>query len=373
MSLDHRALESMCEQRHQVHHSNTGDMASLTDLPEDILYLIAIYFSHDLATLCVLSVVTSTFRHATRGLLLKHNKDLSPEKKLILLPYATRNQELGALLTSWYLNLDDHDAGGAHAIPELKTVLALPALEELVLERSNQFYKFLGGTPGMGRIVNHYRQLREGRPVERDFECAFLDNAEYDFNNVRTVHLKHEFSTTEILRFMVLPGVREVKATALGIMRAYRLPQELADTTSNVTCLALGGGWTWSMEPETLHSILAIFPNLRELKCQVPVSAILTGPSGGTTVTRPVSPAGLSHALQPVRATLRKLELLNWRHKVPYDGTHMNLLNFAVLQELEIASSCLMPDGPPCVERNGVCGLLPPRLRHLKVLSPYPV
>jgi hypothetical protein len=362
MSLDHPALESMREQRHQVHHSNTGDMASLTDLPEDILYLIAIYFSHDLATLCVLSVVTSTFRHATRGLLLKHTKDLSPEKKLILLPYATKNRELGALLTSWYFNLDDHDAGGAHAIPDLKTVLALPTLEELVFERSNIFYRI------RGNLITRCQQIQEGRPVERDFECAFLDDAEYDFNHVRTAHLKHEFSTTEILRFMLLPGVREVRATALSIMRAPRLPQELANTTSNVTCLDLRGEWVWSMEPATLHAILSVCPNLRELKCQIPVSATLEGPGfRGSKITRPVSPAALSHALQRVRNTLRRLELLNWRHKVPYDGTHMDFSDFAVLEQLEVASSCVMPDGPPCVERNGVGGLLPVGLRCLKV------
>jgi hypothetical protein len=52
------------------------------------------------------------------------------------------------------------------------------------------------------------------------------------------MHLKGEFSTTEMMRYLLIPGVRVLKATDLNVVKKYDLT---ITTHSNVTHLKLLG------------------------------------------------------------------------------------------------------------------------------------
>jgi hypothetical protein len=90
----------------------------------------------------------------------------------------------------------------------------------------------------MDAIKHRMRHLHKGRPQERDSELGLLDCAEHEMGNIREMHLKGEFSTTEMMRYLLIPGVRVLKATDLNVVKKYDLT---ITTHSNVTHLKLLG------------------------------------------------------------------------------------------------------------------------------------
>jgi hypothetical protein len=256
----------------------------------------------------------------------------------------------------------------------LKQALAFPKIEELwftwfdKIDRSGVFKVKVG---------RRSRQLEDGRPAERDYECGFLDS--YDLSGIQTIRLRGDFTTTEVIRFMLAPSVRILHCEGLNIMNQPGLVTEVSHKVLALTNLNLLGGGRWRIEPDTLHQILIHCPSLRMLRCQVPMDARVDNfdfDRASSRVLRPVSPKNFTAALDPVRQTLQKLSLLNGRHSVPYDGSCLNLSRFGALTDLEITSCCLMPPGPPCQERDRLHRLLPSNLQHLKVccdewIAPY--
>lgn len=194
-----------------------------------------------------------------------------------------------ALVTSWLIDFDHHDADGP--LPGLNEVLTYPNLRSLTYRRSDEFYREKG-VPGMQQIMLRLKQLRDGRPAHMQFELRFLDSKDLDFRNIHTVHLVADFTTTELLRIMFLPRVRVVKATWLDIMQPPNLSPEFATATSNITHLEIHGGTLWRIHPSTIHAVLSHCPHLRILRLRVPMLSILCGAMEiWSEVHEPVSPA----------------------------------------------------------------------------------
>lgn len=182
------------------------------------------------------------------------------------------------------------------------------------------------------------------------------------------IHLHADFTTTEVIRFMLIPNLQTFYCEGLNIMKPPRLPPAFTSANSSLTSLDLLGGTLWCIEPRTLRAMLSHCPSLRVLRCQIPMIAHLDSCQEQTScVERPVSPRELITVLEPVRHTLQDVSLLNRRHTVPYDGSCMDFSGFAALRKLEITSCCLMPPGAPCEERDGLYKLLPRSLERLKV------
>jgi hypothetical protein len=191
----------------------------------------------------------------------------------------------------------------------------------------------------LGGYVNNMKhalqKFRNGRSVEHDFACRFLDN--YSLESIRRIRLELDFTTTELIRFMLLPNVTSLSATRLDIMKAPLLSADFAYKTSALTSLDILGGSLWRMDPSTLRTILSFCPHLRSLRCQIAMQTLHDSHTDLTSsVTRPVIPGDLTAVFRPVRDTLQELSLINLRHRVPYDGSHIDLSHFSALVELGI-------------------------------------
>jgi len=340
-------------------------MTSSTKLSEDLVYYIALEFEYDLKTLCALSLVCRVFYRATRALVFRHIGRLSTEKEDLLETSLAETPDLVSYIHSYYVRFDD----GKLNQTRLKSLLASPSIRELTFsrydapKRTEDFIRDLG---------TRAARLAHGRSDEQDFECRFLDDC--CFERVHTVRLQHDFTTTELVRFMLLEGVNVLSATDLSIMKELRLPNAFASKKSMLTSLDILGGSLWRMEPTTLSSILSCCSTLRSLRCQVPMDTHSTSSAQQSSrVNTPVSPRDLTKVFKLVHATLKKLSLLNLRHRVPYDGSHLDLSEFASLTDLEITSCCLLPPGAPCDERNSLYKLLPASLQRLNVSVTRPV
>jgi hypothetical protein len=181
-----------------------------------------------------------------------------------------------------------------------------------------------------------------------DFQCNFLNN--HQFAKIHIIALTGNFTTPEIMRFMLLPNATALQIEYVALLRAPRLASSYTTLTSKLTSLSLVGGDNWNAAPEVIGKILLICPRLQELHCQV--SKITMSQNGRalglSSVSAPASPVAFDLVFLPLRTTLRKLSLLQIRHHVPCDGTHMDLSGFRNLIELETTSCCLLPSGPPC-------------------------
>ncbi|KAH7068683.1 hypothetical protein FB567DRAFT_585103 [Paraphoma chrysanthemicola] len=338
-------------------------MTSISELSEDLIYYISLYFERDIYALHSLNLVSRKFHHATRALLFRHINCISAEPEALLSRSLHEVPELKTHIRSYFLCLNE----GTLNHGRLREVLNYPHIEELSFTR---FDKLRGGTGGFMDVLRPIMlRLREGRDSQRDFECAFLDD--YALKQIRKVNLTGDFTTTELIRFVLLPNVTRMSATYLNIMKEPRLPIQYAHVKSTLTSLDILGGSLWRISASTMRTILSFCPHLRSLRCQVPMQTLLNSHTEQTcSVTEPVSPGELTEVFYPIRKTLQKLSLLNLRHRVPYDGSCMDLSCFSALEDLEFTSCCLLPPGPPCPKRDAISCLLPKSLRRLKLEFP---
>lgn len=211
-------------------------MKLLHELLDEVLYHISSNFEHDLNPLSSLCLVCHTNHRSTRSLLFRHIQELSPERSNLLQRSLLENTELQALIASWYFSFYNN----GFSEDEVKIALSLPNVRTLMFKRQDKCTITASST--MDQISYRVRYLILGRPAEWDFERHFLDNTNLGFSNIRTINLEQDFTTTELLRFMLLPSVRVVKATYLDIMKPHDLPATWANEKSNITKLILDGG-----------------------------------------------------------------------------------------------------------------------------------
>jgi hypothetical protein len=323
-------------------YEQTHTMAAMAGLPQDHLYDVRLYFEHDPTTLCGLSQVCRAIHLATPGLMYRHIGYLTAEQHILLQRSLQYRPIFKAHIQSWHnslnhRNLDSH---------RLKTALAFPNITSLSFSR---FDTPTGWGHDFHKRIQAIRKYIEGRFVEQDFECDFLLDscAEFAFEGIRIIDLDLNFSSTELICFMMLPNVRVLTATCLNVMRAPVVLDGWTTQRSRIMKFSLWGNVLWSMEPSTLHSILSFCPTLHDLRCQVPMttrSVSMSLDDLSADVERPVSPREIQVALHPVCQTLEKLLLLSARHSVPYDGSYVNFLGFAksVEQRLRLFAYCLL-------------------------------
>ncbi|KAH7083412.1 hypothetical protein BKA63DRAFT_152731 [Paraphoma chrysanthemicola] len=337
-------------------------MYAITILSEDLLYCIAELLEHDRPTLYALCLVSRRFCCAAQGLLFRHAGNVDHKKAHLVSRSLSEQPDLSRHVHSFRIALDE----GQLDEENLKHVLAFPHIRALTFRRVDA-PKHISAR-GMEAIKVRLEQLRRIREVERDFECGFLDR--YTLKSIRTIHLQANFTSLEILRFMLIPGLQNLCAEYIGILWEPHIRTTPA-TKSSLTKLSLLGSSGWQCSPRTLQILLSFCSSLKHLCCRIPMDTSVPGLDFGTpTVSCPVRPWQFTSTFKHVHNTLTTLSLLNMRHTVLYDGSVMDLSGFKVLRELEITSCCIMPAGPPGEERNSLAGRLPVTLRRLKLEFP---
>ncbi|OAL53632.1 hypothetical protein IQ07DRAFT_640680 [Pyrenochaeta sp. DS3sAY3a] len=338
-------------------------MKTLAELPEDLLYAVAEALKRDRSALVALTRSCRSLHRATRSVLYRHIDKVSRDQLKQLNRTFSADPSLKAYVQSYSLYLEY----GEVLDDGLETLVEFPNLRELIFDSSHKVH-----VPAHLSPMNRIGQMRRGRPEGQDFLCRFLDTC--SFPGIQSIVLSGNFTSTEIMRFMLLPSVRALRAGGLGSLHAPLLPESGTAETCKLSMLSLTGDGLWSVEPSTMRSISQTCPMLQEFLCQIPVTASQTPPQGMrlSQVIRAVSPTILDWVFAPLHSTLRRLSLLQLRHNVPYDGTFMNLSMFEQLADLEITSCCLLPPGPPCNKRDMLYQLLPASLVQLKV-SNFPL
>jgi hypothetical protein len=149
-------------------------------------------------------------------------------------------------------------------------------------------------------------RMRCQRLDGHDFQCDFLDNHQLDV--IYIITLSGNFTTTEIMRFMLLPNAKALEIEDVALLRAPRLASPYTTLTLKLTSLSLVGGENWNAAPGVISKILSICPRLQELHCQVPI--VTTSQNGRTvrwlSVSKSASPVAFDLVFLPFRTTLRK-------------------------------------------------------------------
>ncbi|KAH7068681.1 hypothetical protein FB567DRAFT_540970 [Paraphoma chrysanthemicola] len=338
-------------------------MPSITTLSDDLLYYIAELLEHDRPTLYALCLVSRRFCCAAQGLLFRHAGDVDHKKFHLVSRSLSEKPDLSRHVHSFRIALDE----GQLDEENLKHVLAFPNIRALTFRRVDTPKRI--NARGMEALKERFLLLRQGREVERDFECGFLDM--YALKGIRTIQLQVDFTSSEILRFMLVPGLQSLCAEYIGILWEPHIHTIPTQTKSSLTKLSILGGGVWQCSPSTLQCLLSFCSSLKHLRCKIPMyTSIDPMEPQKSSVSCSVRPWQLTNTFKHVHNTLVTLSLLNMRHSVPYDGSVMDLSEFKVLRDLEITSCCIMPPGPPCAERNSLAGRLPATLRRLKLEFP---
>jgi hypothetical protein len=336
-------------------------MTAIAKLPEDVLYLITLYFERDREFLCTLCRVNRAFLRAARGLVFRHISDRLAtieqyqEKERLLERSFDADPSLRLMVHSAHVDIED----GVIMKDGLNKALAFANLRELSIDRQDKPKNlFQAAAKSSGACL---------RAVGKDFDCGFLDH--YLFSRLRTITVSSDFTSTEVLRFMLLPNVGTFKGQHLFLHTEPLLPPQCLSMKSQITSLTLTGGDFWYMTTRTMQAILARGSMLMRLRCQIPMVTRSNGSPYKSRTDQAVSPRELDDAFAPVRDTLKELSLLQMLHDVAYDGSHMNFSSFVKLTALEITSCCLLGTGAPHAGRSILYSLLPPSLRRLKVMK----
>jgi hypothetical protein len=84
-------------------------------------------------------------------------------------------------------------------------------------------------------------------------------------------------------------------------------------------------------------------------------------------VSSPLSPSGISWALESLNDSLEKLEPINLGCEWPsHDGSRMDLSQMKALRSLSCPSACFFGPGGAFEQRSGLFKLLPSALEELK-------
>jgi hypothetical protein len=195
----------------------------------------------------------------------------------------------------------------------LERALRFPNLRKLI------FHKF---SPPLN-VFDAARKFQQGRRLEDDFECEFLNTFSTP-PSVRSLDCIGEFTTTEVLRFMLLPNLAAFAAKELPRITHPHLPAPFQGMTKNLISLDISGRSTWE-----IHHFDASDVNFQCKQCRMTQSS---------RVEIPVSPEEVRDALEPVRETLEELCVLPMRYHALGDGSHMDLTGFHALRYLQICS-----------------------------------
>ncbi|KAH7090633.1 hypothetical protein FB567DRAFT_577861 [Paraphoma chrysanthemicola] len=336
-------------------------MRTLAELPEDILYLVAETLERDRCSLFALARSCRSLHLAARPFIFRHTGELSRAQTQLLNRSLADDTSLKSYLHSYPVHIEY----GEIFDNGLETSLELSNLRKFIFICSYKM-KLPDNMSPMALTIATSR----GRGPDQDFQCDFLDT--YPFGQLRTIFLVGGFTSTEIMRFILLPSLNTVVAQKLALLRDPLLPSDFSPRKSNLTSLSLTGDGFWSIRPQALQTLLSACPSLQDLQCQIPVSALPYHPYDLrlSQVRDAVAPEAFNVTFASLRKSLRRLSFLQLRHNVPYDGTHMDLSQFENLVDLEITSCCLLPVGAPCTERNRLYKLLPISLERLMLDFP---
>ncbi|KAF2794116.1 hypothetical protein K505DRAFT_361379 [Melanomma pulvis-pyrius CBS 109.77] len=296
-------------------------MALHANIPDDVLYITFSYLEHDLQSLCFLAKVCRRFNQITRKMIFGHIGVASVEKQPLLLRSLDEDPELRSSVHSCAPGRIDRE--GTIKNDSLQKALGFPNLRTLTLVKEHETKNFVEA------LKYHSRRGKS----DEDFHCHFLDS--HSFLGLRSIQLGQRglcnFTTTEILRLILVPGVKEMVADCLDDLKEPRLPGPFRTMKSTLTSLDLRGRTHYIAE----HPIILPFASSSSL------------PNSDGHITRG-----------------------RWIFTLPYDGSSMDLSDFPVLEELHITSCCLLPLGKPSAERDELYKLLPARLRRLRLDFP---
>ncbi|KAF2123124.1 hypothetical protein BDV96DRAFT_639671 [Lophiotrema nucula] len=349
-------------------------MSSILSLSDDVLYTIVSNFERDLTSLRTVAQVCQRFHAASRSLIFRHIPDLKWAERQLLRRSLAETPKLQQYVHSWLPVSLHHD--GTITDNQLEEALAFPNLRHLAIQRTKGLPErkkeefWVLGTSGF---------FRKGRDEMDDFHCYFLDGGAEGWNNIRSACLDSAgsfyFSSTEIVRFMLLPSIKSLKVSGLAQLRAPHLPPELSNAKSGLEELQLRGRMPWSCETTVVHELLLPCSGLKRLVLQLPMVTICYTTPGIVMYTvcdvlKPVAPANLEAMLEPVRESLQELTLLEQNNDATYDGSVMDFSSFTELLHLEVPAPCVLGHGTSLDGRESLYEKLPSSLQSLHLEFP---
>ncbi|KAF2877141.1 hypothetical protein BDV95DRAFT_139342 [Massariosphaeria phaeospora] len=322
-------------------------MTGLSQLPHDILYIVCSELERDLLSLCCLARVCRSFNQAARKLVFRHVGGVRQEKQHLLTRSFAEDPDLRSSVKSC----------------RSFCVKYRGKIFDYGTEKALDFEKF----PNLREITVQMTSFPvdiSKRPVTWNFECDIFDTC--SFAGVHTINLTGPsiavLDPTDMVRFMSLPDVRNIVAAGCDDWVSPLLQPAFIEVKTALTSLDIRGRRDtvfWSVAPTSLWHILSCCPRLEHLRCHTP-----------SYFAHLKSETGLHTMLEPIRESLKSLELFQDYQPRPTtsgEGVLMNFSWFPTLVELHIPSRYLFLSRNSFDRSEGLHKMLPRCLRRLRV------
>jgi len=220
----------------------------------------------------------------------------------------------------------------------------------------------------MNRLLRRLPQLRsltlQACWDNRPWTHQYLKKNPMEFLTVVDLNIQH-LTMDDVVKYIFLKRLEHMSISWINKPTIPRLPNTVSYGDSNVSSLKLGLGV--HLPEDVLHEILKYPRSLKTLVTNLPGR---DGPNNyfrpALPMTTPLSPAGVTRALEPTMISLTRLTVLNENCEWPsHDCSRTDLRSFIALKKLQIASRCYFLAGSST--RDGIVHLLPASLEDLEV------
>ena len=169
----------------------------------------------------------------------------------------------------------------------------------------------------------------------------------------------------DMVKYMFLKSLRSLSISWINKPEVPKLPNSFSYGDSNISSMELGS--RFHLPEDVLHEILKYPRSLKTLVTNLPGQDVLNDyPTPSSVVTTPLSPAGVARALEPTKASLMELTLVDLDCDWPgHDDSRTDLRSFIALKKLRIASRCYFLPGNST--RDGIVDFLPASVEELEV------
>ncbi|MCJ1318340.1 hypothetical protein MMC15_003668 [Xylographa vitiligo] len=308
-------------------------MPTLTTLPNEVLHQILLYVEHETATLLSLSLLTPALHTLARPHLYRH----------ITLYVSTRRDPISARYELLMRTLK-HAPSPAPLVRHLELTLPKGVAESYT--RANALLRRLSGLTTLRISASRARTA---------FTPTFL--AEVLLPELASLTVEDpQLSIPVLVSWLVSPALRSLTAP---LLRFPAQPPDMPPPLMPPSPLAALNLGTTHVPLASLVALLDRMPRLERLSLAVP---------GLPTA---YSPAAIAGGLDPVRASLRVLDVCSGvppMEDLAHDGSRLDLSAFGALREVNVPAGCLFATKRPARKgRDGVGALLPGSLEVLQI------
>lgn len=341
------------------YHTGAFDMASINDMPRELLDQVVWYLQDNKADLISLALVSSAFSSLVQQKLLQAISFTVDEGKLARYPrqFTPLRQLLQTLAVKPEFALHVHSLD--------LTWYCLSGFNDFELDAETDLRVGLSMMDKLLQNVRSLRYLRYSAPLYGSdyFEPTFLSK-----NKMRSL-TEVVIMETSTIYYVIVAFMRleRIKTLTVGnVIRRSRSEMSLSNSdhhnlgSSPINSLILGG----TMSPEDICSFCSI---ARQLKC-LSFGFLYSAEPRNWAIGTVLRPSLFSWAISPSKQSLESLEIQSDRFEaLDIDRTRLDLNDFWSLRTLTLPSNFIFTTAVDDPSRDGLWKLLPPQLEHLKV------